>query len=61
MHQAMRRERLPTLSSPFFVGENARESAPLITADNNSPLTPSQADNLLASLLRDYLAPEEAA
>eukprot|EP00965_Chrysotila_dentata_P156142 5158333-Pleurochrysis_carterae.AAC.1 len=52
---------LADLELAFPVDANARELVPLLTADNKSPLTPSQADSLLASaLFRDCLAPEEA-
>eukprot|EP00965_Chrysotila_dentata_P243996 6205722-Pleurochrysis_carterae.AAC.1 len=44
---------LAHLELHFPVEAAARESAPLLTADNATPLKPSQADKLLASLLAD--------
>eukprot|EP00965_Chrysotila_dentata_P164448 5429662-Pleurochrysis_carterae.AAC.1 len=51
---------LAHLELAFPVEASAREATPLLTADNATPLTPSQADKLLASLLADYLCPDEA-
>eukprot|EP00965_Chrysotila_dentata_P142154 4699976-Pleurochrysis_carterae.AAC.1 len=44
---------LAHLELQFPVEAGARESAPLLAADNATPLTPSHADKLLASLLAD--------
>eukprot|EP00965_Chrysotila_dentata_P121065 4004077-Pleurochrysis_carterae.AAC.1 len=51
---------LAHLELAFPVEASARQSVPFLKADNASPLTPSQADNLLASLLLDCLSPAEA-
>eukprot|EP00965_Chrysotila_dentata_P186028 6141958-Pleurochrysis_carterae.AAC.1 len=51
---------LAHLELAFPVEASVRESVPLLTANNANPLTPSQADNLFASLLLDCLSPAEA-
>eukprot|EP00965_Chrysotila_dentata_P057273 1899599-Pleurochrysis_carterae.AAC.1 len=51
---------LAHLELAFPVEASAREATPLLTADNATPLTPSQDDKLLASRLADCLCPDEA-
>eukprot|EP00965_Chrysotila_dentata_P244175 6205814-Pleurochrysis_carterae.AAC.1 len=51
---------LACLELHFPMEAAARESAPLLTADNATPLTPSHVDNFLASLLADCLCPDGA-
>eukprot|EP00965_Chrysotila_dentata_P080763 2664827-Pleurochrysis_carterae.AAC.1 len=51
---------LAHLELAFPVEASARKTTPFLTADNATPLTHSQADKLLASLLADCLCPEEA-